>query len=263
MKRKFFRLLSLLGLGGVAGVVTMFLGQTAYTSGQSDNVVRFPNFDYLPYTITVTRGSSVTWEGNFAFHPLQQVTGITSLVPMTGGFESSFGNVFTKQFTQTGEFYYICITHADETVTSMRGIVRVVDEPCLSWDVPFGREPTATGTFTPTGRVRVTLNTTTNEVGYFITYTNLSSAETNAHFHSLTAPALTGPPIPGQPLVAGSSPKTGVWKITDAVKEKFLAGDVYVNIHTSNNTGGEIRADLKNPVACVLDQRIMLPMVKR
>jgi plastocyanin len=255
--------LSLLGLAGLAGIFTIVLGQTTSTRGQNTNTVTFPSFQYLPYIITVTRGSSVTWEGNFAFHPLQQVTGITSLVAMTDGFASSFGNVYTRQFTQTGEFYYICVSHADETLTSMRGIVRVVDEPCLTWDVPFGREPTATGDFTPTGRARVTLNTSTNEVAYFITYTNLSAAETNAHFHSLTAPALTGAPIPGQPLTAGTSPKTGVWTITDAVKEKFLAGDVYVNIHTANNIGGEIRADLKNPVACVLEKRIMLPMVMK
>ncbi len=263
MKRQISRWLSLLGLAGLAGVCTALLAQTTYTRGQSNNTVVFPGFQYLPYIITVTRGSSVTWEGNFAFHPLQQVTGITSLVPLTGGFASSFGNVFTHQFTQTGEFYYICVTHADETPTSMRGIVRVVDEPCLTWDVPFGREPTATGDFTPTGSVRVTLNTRTNDVSYFITYTNLSSAETNAHFHALTPPALTGPPIPGQPLTAGTSPKTGVWKITDAVKEKFVAGDVYVNIHTANNIGGEIRADLKNPTVCVLREQVVLPMIMK
>src|SRR5262245_11556765 len=70
-------------------------------------------------------------------------------------------------------------------------------------------------------------------------------AATAAHIHQ-GGPAENGPPI--VTLVKTSS---DVWSVpvgttlTDAQYQAYLAGQLYVNVHTEANKGGEIRAQLK------------------
>jgi hypothetical protein len=109
------------------------------------------------------------------------------------------------------------------------------------------------------------LNTALNTLHYTIVYTNLTSAETNAHFHSFTPPATTGSPIAGQPLAAGTSPKQGTWNYgslanAQTIENDLLAGRVYINIHTANYPSGEIRADLLSPTVC---KQVYIPLVNK
>ena len=69
---------------------------------------------------------------------------------------------------------------------------------------------------------------------------------TMAHIHEGKAPGENGPPI--ITLEKGSD---GSWvvpkgtKLTDAQYEDYKAGKLYVNIHSAEHKGGEIRAPLK------------------
>jgi hypothetical protein len=129
--------------------------------------------------------------------------------------------------------------------------------PCSRLSMTFGPETTATVT-SASGYGTFLLDPISNTLEYTIVYTGLSSAETNAHFHAFTPPAVSGPPIPGQPLTANGSPKTGTWAYgSDAIEAQLLAGRVYVNIHTANYTGGEIRGNL---IPCT---QTRLPLVMR
>lgn len=68
---------------------------------------------------------------------------------------------------------------------------------------------------------------------------------TAAHIH-LAAAGKNGPPV--ITLIKGSD---GEWKVpagamlTDAQLASYKAGDLYVNVHSAANKGGEIRAQLK------------------
>jgi hypothetical protein len=76
-----------------------------------------------------------------------------------------------------------------------------------------------------------------------VTYTGLTA--TAAHIHEAPAGKNGGVIIP---LTKGTDDTFTVpagAKLTDAQYEAFKKGDLYVNIHTAANPGGEIRAQLK------------------
>lgn len=99
---------------------------------------------------------------------------------------------------------------------------------------------TGTGTFV--------LNQAQTELTFNITYTPLQGTLTNAHFHN--APAGVGGGVVRGFTVPATSPIVGIWKNTDAqpltpaLVVQLLAGNIYVNIHSTVCTGGEIRGQV-------------------
>ena len=91
-----------------------------------------------------------------------------------------------------------------------------------------------------TGSATLTLNDDQTEVAYVIEFEGLTAPETAAHFHN-APPGLNGAVM--FPLPTGS-PKIGIWPITAPQVAELLDNRVYVNIHTSNYPGGEIRGDI-------------------
>lgn len=90
---------------------------------------------------------------------------------------------------------------------------------------------------------------------YFsITFSHLSGAPTMSHFHhaasGVNGPVLQticGSPAPallGQCVSATHGQLTGQWLLSDEQARDLMAGDVYVNLHTQLNSGGEIRGQL-------------------
>lgn len=63
----------------------------------------------------------------------------------------------------------------------------------------------------------------------------------NAHVH-LGAAGVSGPPV--FPFTTFSSPIIDTWELTPTDLDNLLAGDLYINLHTSNFTGGEIRGQV-------------------
>lgn len=93
---------------------------------------------------------------------------------------------------------------------------------------------------TATGNACVILDVAAHTVTFNIAYSGLTSNETAAHFHQ-GAPGVNGGVI--IPLPAGN-PKIGTLPTTPAQEAAFLAGNVYINIHTVNFPGGEIRGQV-------------------
>ncbi|MBC7487833.1 MAG: CHRD domain-containing protein [Cytophagaceae bacterium] len=95
-------------------------------------------------------------------------------------------------------------------------------------------------TTTASGTVEGSLNKTSNKLTYKISYSNLTP--TGMHIHAGFAGVNGAVAIDlGTPT---SSPAEATVLLTDAQEEDLLAGKLYVNIHTSGNAGGELRAQI-------------------
>jgi Cu/Zn superoxide dismutase len=86
-----------------------------------------------------------------------------------------------------------------------------------------------------------TINTAANKLSYYIVFSGLSSAEVAAHIHGMSNYGTNAGVL--HPLPAGS-PKVGVWNYNEADEERILRGMTYVNIHSENFGGGEIRGQI-------------------
>jgi CHRD domain len=90
----------------------------------------------------------------------------------------------------------------------------------------------------------VTFNTSTGELCFSISYRGLTSEETNAHFHAPNPPGLNAGvvvqlPTPGSPKNGCLTPE-----LTEELRRDLFQGLWYINIHTKNNDGGEIRGQV-------------------
>ncbi|MCA9232049.1 MAG: CHRD domain-containing protein [Planctomycetales bacterium] len=99
------------------------------------------------------------------------------------------------------------------------------------------------GTGIGTGTISGTFDDVSKLLDYQLTWQDLSGPATNMHFH-LGAPGVSGGvqlPIPS-PF---TSPKIVSGVALSATQESnLLAGNWYVNVHTSAFTGGEIRGQV-------------------
>jgi hypothetical protein len=97
----------------------------------------------------------------------------------------------------------------------------------------------------------VTFNRGSGELCFSISYEEslLTSEETNAHFHAPAPPGENAPvvvqlPTPGSPKSGCVTPD-----LTEEQRRALFRGLWYVNIHTANNPGGEIRGQVIPQVA--------------
>ena len=102
------------------------------------------------------------------------------------------------------------------------------------------RSPAGTGA--GKGEVTATYDDASKKLTWKGSYSGLSGPATAAHFHG---PAAAGknagvmvPISPNGPSFEGSA------TLTDAQAKALMDGDIYVNVHTATNKGGEIRGQL-------------------
>lgn len=104
------------------------------------------------------------------------------------------------------------------------------------------------------GNGSVTLDTLTNEMGWSIAYCGIPTSVTGAHFHG---PASAGTDAGVQVDIGAisglASPLVGSANISHSQEQDVLNGNWYVNIHTSDYPGGEIRGQLADIPLVALD----------
>jgi CHRD domain len=98
------------------------------------------------------------------------------------------------------------------------------------------------------GTAYLTWDPSTRVVTWHITYSGLSSAATMAHFHN-GASGQNGPVViwltkKGSPV---KSPINGKATLTADQAQQFAAGDWYINLHSKDHPGGEIRGQVTPP----------------
>jgi hypothetical protein len=107
-----------------------------------------------------------------------------------------------------------------------------------------GADEVPANTTKGSGKVTASLDTTTKNFTYQVTYKGLTGAATMAHFHGPAAAGANAPPIVAVPAGALASPMKGAQVLTDAQIADLEAGKWYFNIHTAANPGGEVRGQV-------------------
>ncbi len=90
------------------------------------------------------------------------------------------------------------------------------------------------------GVAAIIVNTETFQAAWAVEFAELSSSQTGAHFHNAPADA-NGPVVFGLPV---GSPIAGLWSMTADEYALLAGGNIYINVHTENFPGGEIRGQL-------------------
>ena len=102
--------------------------------------------------------------------------------------------------------------------------------------------PKATG---GSGQAEVHYNRNTGMLHYKVTYSGLTGPVTAAHIHGPAAPgANAGVLIPFTGAL-NVSPFEGDVHVTPEQIAQIASGQTYVNLHTAQNAGGEIRGQLR------------------
>lgn len=101
-----------------------------------------------------------------------------------------------------------------------------------------------------TGTGFMTYDDVSNQISWNITFSDLTAGTTAAHFHGPAAPGFNASPvitIPlGTSLAMTSGTLVGMATLANETQEgELLSGLWYINIHTSNFTGGEIRGQVQ------------------
>jgi hypothetical protein len=86
-----------------------------------------------------------------------------------------------------------------------------------------------------------TFDTVANTVTYYVTYLGLSGPETGSHIHGFAPAGSSAGVLISLPL---GSPKCGTAAIIPTQMAGYVAGQTYVNVHSTVFPGGEIRGQI-------------------
>lgn len=215
----------------------------------------------LTATPTVTNGAStaVTWTSSNTAVATLAASGNTATVTAVAAGTSTITAASVFDPTKTGT----------ATITVVPNILRFA-----ATMNPANEPPGLQGNPTGSGSMTAQLDTITNILTWTGTYTGLTSNVNNGHIHGpfvvggatptagvvvnfnpaaaqtgATNLVFTGFGTANAGTISGGIPLTSALVISatvsgDSVRKMIINGNSYVNIHTTTNTGGEIRGQL-------------------
>lgn len=95
-----------------------------------------------------------------------------------------------------------------------------------------------------TGTAEMTYDSATRTLNWKVGYGRLSGPATAAHFHGPAGPEANAGVVVDIGKGGLASPMTGSAVLTEAQAADLLAGRWYINVHTKNHPGGEIRGQV-------------------
>ncbi len=207
---------------------------------------------FSPATVTIPVGTTVTW--------VNRTSVIHTVTSRTGAFDSGDvppGREFKYTFTQAGTYDYYCRYHA---AMSGRIVVEQAQKELKLFtaqlegaqEVPAPPKPNPKAI----GAGAFVLSSDSKELGFALTYSDLSGPAVAIHFHNgevgkagPVVQTICGPqnqnPLLGACPAGTAGTVAGVWKIPAEQADALLKGNLYVNVHTADNPGGEIRGQIK------------------
>ena len=138
--------------------------------------------------------------------------------------------------------YYINVHTAANGGGEIRGQIRLESEIAYSATLTGAQEVPAVST-PATGLGSFILSQSQDVLKFRVVIAGLSSALTNAHFHTGAAGVVGPVVVPLLTLVSGNVIE-GEIVPTAAFLTSLGQGQIYINVHTANNPGGEIRGQL-------------------
>ena len=101
------------------------------------------------------------------------------------------------------------------------------------------------------GTAMLTYDPDTRHLIWSVTYSGLSGDATMAHFHGPAAAGKNANVLIwiSRKGEAMTSPATGDVTLTPERAQQFMGGDWYINVHTKDHPGGEIRGQVMPPKA--------------
>ena len=179
------------------------------------------------------------------------VAGVLVPLPTTAGFTGTFsggdtlsgGNLAGLLAGET----YINIHTGQNLGGELRG--QVIDTDIRVLDITLGPGQSvpspSLGGFTTSGSARIVVDTSSGDVEVTGSYVGMTSNVTDAHLHGLAPPGFTaGVIIPFDVTGGDAGMFSGIGVLTEQELAGLLAGETYINVHTSNNGPGEIRAQV-------------------
>ncbi len=99
------------------------------------------------------------------------------------------------------------------------------------------------------GTADLTYDPATREVTWSVTFSGVSSKPTMSHFHGPAVAGKNGPVVVwlstrGSPP---ASPFSGKATLTPGQAQQFMAGEWYINLHTTDHPAGELRGQVTPP----------------
>jgi hypothetical protein len=94
------------------------------------------------------------------------------------------------------------------------------------------------------GNAEFTVDPDSKKVSWNVSYSGLTGPAMAAHIHGPAAPGTNAGVVVNIAAAGTASPIQGSAVLTDAQMADLMSGKDYVNIHTAQNKGGEIRGQI-------------------
>lgn len=155
----------------------------------------------------------------------------------------------------TGELYIDF--HAPDSLNGIRGQFNLTTGIGLTAQLSANQDVPPTVVSKGTGTASVVLSPDRQSISYSLTFLNLTSniSAAGGHFH-VGARGVNGGLVNTivPPNAWGAGSVNGVWSMSDggaeqltpAIVDALIAGDMYINLHTGDYIGGEIRGQISS-----------------
>jgi hypothetical protein len=135
-------------------------------------------------------------------------------------------------------------TTMEPVTTTMSPTTTTLPQTVFSFSTVMDCEQATTCSVPPctgSGSGSLTLDTVTGLMTYDVSFMNLSASETISHIHGPAEPGVPAGVAVDLPL---GTPKVGQTTLSPEKQAEMLAGLYYVNVHSTNCLGGEIRGQI-------------------